>query len=124
MTYNIFTNDAKKVIKTIFDCVNKGEDPQGTCIKTWDIKLTGENEKVLVHTAKTFDADEQQWADKGCLSLTPNIDNDKITVKFHYWSSYPRDQRNDVDDKYVLGRFTELLMVHFDVQYNKVTINK
>lgn len=124
MNFIIFTNDAKKVIKTIFDCVNNGEDSQKTGIKTWEVKLTCENEKVLVHTAKTFGEDEQQWADKGCLSFTPNVENDQIRVKFHYWSKYPKDQRNDDDEKYVLGRFTELLMVHFDAQYNKVTINK
>lgn len=116
MKYIISTNDASNVINTIFDCVKKGEDLQKGKIDSWKVR-TINRKNYLVHTP-------EQWADKGCLTLTSNEQNDKITVKFYYWSSYPKDQRNDVDEKYILGRFTELLMVHFDAQYNKVAINK
>ena len=117
MTYTIFTNDANKAIKTIFDCVKKGEDPQKVGIDSWEIQKGTSGKEHLVHTP-------QQWSDKGYLDLIANSDNDRISVNFYYWSNYPSDQRNNVDEKYILGRFSELLLVHFDAQYNRVNINK
>ena len=116
MQYTISTNDAKKAINTIFDCVKKGEDPSKGKIDSWKVQQSSDKE-YLVHTP-------QQWSDKGCLGLNANDANDRITVKFYYWSSCPQNQRNVVDEKYILGRFSELLLVHFDAQYNKVNIDK
>lgn len=121
MEYEIKTDDAKKAVKTIFDCVKKREDPQEKNIQTWDVKLTTENEQVLVHTAKTFEG-EQQWANKGCLAFTPNKENDVITVKFYYWSTYPKEQRDENDKNYILGRFTELMLVHFPTLFQEIHI--
>jgi hypothetical protein len=122
MKYKIKTDDANKAVETIFDCVKKGEDPQEKNIQTWEVKLTKENEQVLVHTAKTFEG-EQQWANKGCLAFTPNKENDVITVKFYYWNTYPKEQRNENDKNYILGRFTELMLVHFPDLFQKIIIS-
>lgn len=121
MEYKITTDNAKKAVKTIFDCVKKGEDPQEKNIQTWGVELTKENEQVLVHTAKTFEG-EQQWANKGCLAFTPNKENDVITVKFYYWNTYPEEQRDENDKNYILGRFTELMLVHFPNLFQKIHI--
>ena len=90
-------------------------DPQGVAIDTWDIKTADDGEEVLIHTT-------QQWEEKGCLSLTPSKDNDFIKVKFHYWSSFKKEERNGDEDKYYLGRFTELILVHFYPQIERVEI--
>ena len=117
MQYTISTNDAKKAINTIFGCVKKGEDLQKVGIDSWIVQKGTSGNEHLVHTP-------QQWSDKGYIDLIANSDNNKISVKFNYWGDFPQDQRNVVDEKYILGRFTELLLVHFDAQYNKVNIDK
>ena len=122
MGYKIKTDDAKKAVKIIFDCVKKREDPQEKNIQTWDVASTKENEQVLVHTAKTFEG-EQQWANKGCLAFTPNKENDVITVKFYYWDTYPEEQCDENDKNYILGRFTELMLVHFPNLFQKIVIS-
>ena len=53
----------------------------------------------------------EQWAEKGCIQLTPMIGLEELQVRFHYWDDC-EEQAND-DDKYMLGRLTELLLVHF-----------
>lgn len=123
MEYKIYCKDAASLINTIFSCFKKNDkngnrvkiDPQGVAIDTWDIKTADDGEEVLIHTT-------QQWEEKGCLSLTPSKDNDFIKVKFHYWSSFKKEERNGDEDKYYLGRFTELILVHFYPQINKAEI--
>lgn len=122
MEYKIKTDDANKAVETIFDCVKKGEDPQEKNIQTWDVELTKENKQVLVHTAKTFEG-EQQWANKGCLAFTPNKENDVVLVEFRYWKTYPEEQRDENDKNYILGRFTELMLVHFSNLFQKIVIS-
>ena len=121
MEYKIKTDDANKAVETIFDCVKKGEDPQEKNIQTWDVKVTKENKQVLVHTAKTFEG-EQQWANKGCLAFTPNKENDVVLVEFRYWKTYPEEQRDENDKNYILGRFTELMLVHFPNLFQEIHI--
>lgn len=115
MKCRIITTDAAKSIKTIIQCVKTQKDPQGNDINTWDVKKNQTNEELLVHTP-------DQWENVGCLSLTPNDENDTIMVKFHYWSNYRKDDRNGDEDKYLLGRFTELMLVHFEGQYTSIKI--
>lgn len=115
MNYSILTNDANKVINTIFNCVRKGKDVNKTEIKTWGIKKNDKNEDLLVHT--------DQWEEKCCLELKANNKNDEVFVKFYYWSSFPEEQRSDADNRYLLGRFTELLFVHFRNFFNQVILS-
>ena len=123
MEYNIYCEDAASLIKTIFSCFKRNDkngsrvkiDLQGKVIDTWDYTTAGDSEEVLVHTT-------QQWEEKGCLSLTASKDNDHILVKFHYWSSFKKEERNGDEDKYYLGRFTELILVHFYPQIERVEI--
>lgn len=123
MEYKIYCDDAAKLINTIFSCFKKKDkdgkrvkiDPQGKTIDTWDTKTADDGEEVMIHTT-------QQWDKKGCLSLTPGKDNNFIKVKFYYWSSFKEDERTGDENKYYLGRFTELVLVHFYHQIDKVEI--
>lgn len=124
MEYKIYCKNAKGLINTIFSCFKKKDedenrvkiDPQGVAIDTWDYTTNDKNEERLIHTT-------QQWDKKGCLSLSPSKENDFIKVKFHYWSSFKKEERNGDEDKYYLGRFTELILVHFYPQIDKVVID-
>lgn len=123
MEYKIYCEDAAKLINTIFGCFKKRDrngnrvkiDPQGKTIDTWDYTTADDNEDVLIHTT-------QQWEEKGCLSLTASEDDDYVLVKFHYWSSFKKEERSGDEDKYYLGRFTELILVHFYPQIERVAI--
>lgn len=123
MEYKIYCKDAKTLISKIFGCFKKKDhngnrvkmDPQGKVIDTWDYTIADDNEEVLVHTT-------QHWEEKGCLSLTASEDNDYIVVKFHYWRSFKKEERSGDEDRYYLGRFTELILVHFYPQINNVEI--
>lgn len=123
MEYKIYCKNAKSLISTIFGCFKKKDedgnrvkiDPQGVAIDTWDFKTTDDGEKVLIHTT-------QQWDKKGCLSLTESEDNDYVQVRFYYWSNFKKEERSGDEGKYYLGRFTELILVHFYSQIEKVEI--
>lgn len=123
MEYKIYCDNAAKLINTIFGCIKKKDrngnrvkvDPQGKTIETWDYTTNDRDEERLVHTT-------QQWEEKGCLSLTASEDNDYILVKFHYWSSFKKEDRSGDEDKYYHGRFTEFVLVHFYPQINSVEI--
>ena len=123
MEYKIYCDDAAKLINTIFSCFKKKDDegnrvktdPQGKAIDTWDYKKADDNEEVLIHTT-------QQWDKKGCLSMTASKDNDFIQVIFHYWRKFKKEERSGDEDKYYLGRFTELILVHFYHQIENVEI--
>lgn len=117
MNYTILTNGANKTIKTIFDSVKKGKDPNGKGIDTWGVTTTDKDEEVLIHTA-------DQWAEIGNLHLIPNEDNKSIQIVFRYWSNWTKEHEKGDEERYILGRFTELLLVHFAAQYNNITINK
>lgn len=123
MKYKIYCDDAASLINTIFSCFKKKDrdgkpvkiDPQGKIIETWDYTATGDGEEVLIHTT-------QQWEKKGCISLTASEDDDYVKVKFHYWSSFKKEERSGDEDRYYLGRFTELILVHFYPQIVNVEI--
>lgn len=113
MNYIIQIPSATKLKKEILDCVSGKVDANGKGIATWQCVETDANEKVLVHT-------KDQWAEKGCITLKHNSSHNELKVRFHYWDSC-EDRSND-DDKYMLGRFTELILVHFSYFIDKITI--
>ena len=107
MNYIIKTADAKALRDTIISHVEKKKDPKGKEIRSWDVTSPKDSkEKVLIHTT-------DQWEDKGNLHLTPSKDNKELIVSFRYWSGFPEEERSEDEDKYLFGRFTELILVHF-----------
>lgn len=113
MNYTIYTPSAAKLKKEILDRVFKKVDANGKGITTWQCVETDGSEKVLVHTT-------DQWAEKGCIALKQVPGRNELQVRFHYWDSW-EDRSND-DDKIMLGRFTELLLVHFSYYVDKIEI--
>ena len=47
-------------------------------------------------------------------------ETNELQVRFHYWDSCD-DKYNDAD-KIILGRFTELVLVHFSYFIDKIVI--
>lgn len=113
MDYIVKTPSATKLKKEIIDSVTDKVDANGRGIATWQCVEIDGNEKVLVHT-------KDQWAEKGCIAIKHDISHNELHVRFHYWESCTD---KDVDDnKYMLGRFTELLLVHFSYFIDKIVI--
>ena len=105
MNYIIHTPSATRLKKEIFDNVSD--------IDLWQCTETDAGDHVLVYTA-------DQWAKKGCIVFSHNKSHDKLQVRFHYWDSCK--DRNNFDDKMMLGRFTELVLVHFSYFIDKIVI--
>ena len=115
MSYKIYTDKANAVISEILRRVKAGKDEKGKDIRTWEVVKNDKDEERLIHTT-------EQWEEKGCIRLTSDDDNKIIYVRFFYWSSFKEDERSGDEDKYYLGRFTELMLVHFEGLYKKIEI--
>lgn len=113
MNYIIHTPSAARLKKEILDRILEKADANGKEIVTWQVAETDGSEKVLVHTT-------DQWAEKGCIALKQVPGRNELQVMFHYWDSW--EERNNDDDKIMLGRFTELLLVHYSYFVDKIVI--
>lgn len=113
MNYIIHTPSAARLKKEILERVSEKVDANGKGITTWQCVETGVSERVLVHTA-------DQWAEKGCITLKQDSQRNELQVRFYYWDSC--EDRNIEDDKIMLGRFTEFLLLHFYYYVDKITI--
>ena len=113
MNYIIHTPSAARLKKEILDRVSEKVDANGKGIATWQVAETDGNGQVLVHTT-------DQWAEKGCVALKQVPGRNELQVRFHYWVSW--EERNNDDYKIMLGRFTELLLVHFSFFVDKIII--
>lgn len=115
MSYKIHTKDATAAIAEILKQVKADKDKNNKKIGTWSVKIISKGEELLVHTT-------EQWEKKGCIELSSNDSNDIVFVKFYYWDSFKKEDRSGDEGKYYLGRFTELLLVHFEGLYSKIEI--
>lgn len=109
----IHTPSVARLKKEILDRVSKKVDANGKGIATWQVAETDGKGLVLVHTS-------DQWAEKGCIAFNQDSGSNNLQVRFYYWDSC--ENRENGDDKIMLGRFTELLLVHFSYFVDKVTI--
>lgn len=123
MEYNIYCEDAASLIKTIFSCFKRNDkngnrvkiDPQGFAIDTWDITSTDKDVEVLIHTT-------QQWEEVGNIHIDASKNNDYVITSFHYWTKWTKNHNKGNEEAYYLGRFTELILVHFYPQIERVEI--
>ena len=113
MNYIIYTPSVARLKQEIFNRISEKVDANGKGIATWQVAETNGIEKVLVYTV-------DQWAEKGCIALKQEPGRNKLLARFCYWDSC--EERAVDDDKYMLGRFTELLLVHFSYFIDKITI--
>ena len=115
MNYTIKTPSANRLKREILDKVSDKKDSNGKEITTWKCVLTETNDVVLVHTA-------EQWEEKGYLQLIPSIAGIELQVRFHYWDICKDENRDNDYEKYLLGRFTELILVFLSYYIDKVII--
>ncbi len=113
MNYSIQTPSAKRLKEEILSRVSAKIDGDGKGIATWQCVETDNADTALVFT-------EGQWAEKGCITLSQIDESNELHVKFFYWETC--EERAFNDDNYMLGRFTELILVHFSYFIDKVII--
>ena len=113
MNYIIQTPSARKLKEEIFARVIDKVDGNGIGITTWQCVETDSADRVLVLT-------KDQWAEKGCITITQAVGSNELKVRFFYWETC--EGRENGDDKYMLSRFTELILVHFSYFVDKILI--
>ena len=113
MNYTIYTPSASKLKEEILVSVAAKADANGRGIATWQCVEIDAGDRVLVHTT-------DQWAEKGCIAIKQEPGHNILRIRFCYWDSC-EDMSND-DDKYMFGRFTELILVHFSYYIDKIII--
>ena len=113
MNYIIQTPSARKLKEEILERVSAKSDSNGNGIATWQCVETDGADKALVLT-------EGQWAEKGCITLKQAAGRNELLARFIYWESWVN--RENGDDKYMLGRFTELLLTHFHYFMDRIII--
>ena len=113
MNYIIQTPSARKLKEEIIARVSAKVDGNGIGITTWQCVETDSADKVLVLT-------EGQWAEKGCITITQIAGSNELQVRFFYWETC--NDRDAGDDKFMLSRITELLLVHFSYFVAKIEI--
>jgi len=123
MRYKILTDDANLVINTILDCIEKGKGLNGEDILTWGIQYVFKRTPNGLKQIKYIVHSPEQWDKKGGIKLKADITNKFILVTFHYWNSFPIGERVGDEEKYILGRCTELLLVHFENIIESITID-
>ena len=100
------TKNPKKLVEAINGAI-QNED-----LKTWSIVHNNKQEELYSHTP-------EQWNQKAML--LPSILDDSVDFMIVWW----RDKEPDEKTKgYILGRFIEILMVHFIDQFDSLTIYK
>ena len=111
MNYIIYTPSAAKLKEEILDRVSEKVDTNGKGIATWQCVEINVADRVLVHTT-------DQWAEKGCIAINQEPGHNVLRVRFCYWDSC--EDRSVDDDKIMLGRFTEFILVHFSYYIDKI----
>lgn len=91
----VHTTKAKKLYDAINSKMNKKE------LHTWEIKRNNNNDILYNHTP-------DQWSDKALIK--PIFHNEKLELIINWWKGNVPDEKTK---GYIIGRFTEILMVHF-----------
>ena len=92
------------LIESIEKDINDGE------LKTWEIKKNNKGETLFNHIP-------DQWSDKALLK--PYITDEKLTLKIAWWDGHEPEENIK---GYILGRFIEVLMVHYRDKFSFLVI--
>lgn len=92
--------------KKIFDAV------EDETLKTWEVRTDNSNVEFLTHKP-------EQWYDRSLLKFTVN--KDALIINATFWRSKGADQ---AANGYYIGRFTEILLVHFSDDFDNFTVSK
>lgn len=107
MKIEIYTWQGESLIKQIFSAV-ENED-----VKTWVVRKDRDGNEFLTHKP-------EQWCDKALLRMEATEDG--VTVVISWWTR--AGEPTDDIKGYYIGRFTELLLVNFKNQFQKLEIVK
>lgn len=99
--------------KALQDALKKKMDDQE--LRTWRVDSSNTNPILFNHTP-------EQWLDQVLLKPTINLNYGYLLIEINHWAHI-----GEPDEKkagYVLGRFLEILIVHFQKYYDKIEIIK
>lgn len=105
----IHTDDAKKLSSKISNSIKNN-------LETWELKKDKKGYNIYYHSTKS-----KQWENE--LYIKPYIDNnrkEKLYFKITEIDGDPLDFENEFG--YLMGRFMEVLIVHFSDDYNEIKI--
>lgn len=90
-----YTTKAKKLYEEINSKIEEKK------LKTWEIKKNTKNEILYNHIP-------EQWND--IVLMKPIVYEDRLELIVKWWDE---NEPDETTKGYILGRFTEILMVHF-----------
>lgn len=91
----VHTNKAEKLFKAINSKINANE------LRTWEIKTDDSGKTLYNHIP-------EQWSDT--VLIYPVSHTNGLELKISWWEG---NEPDEATKGYILGRFTEILMVHF-----------
>ncbi|AZA95637.1 hypothetical protein [Chryseobacterium shandongense] len=95
MTIIVHTKNAKSLLDAINNKIEKEE------LKTWEIRKNSKDQILYNHTP-------EQWSN---TALFKPLNHEKgLELRINWWTGKEPDEATK---GYILGRFTEILMVHF-----------
>lgn len=100
------TNEAQ-ILKDAID-----EKIENKELRTWKIVKNSKKENLYTHTP-------EQWLEKAMVK--PLVEKDKVRFRIVWWRNVTSDEATS---GYILGRFTEILMVHFNDYFHHLEINQ
>lgn len=106
MKIDAITVNPQVLITAIDKAIKDGD------LKTWKKVLNDKGETLYSHTP-------EQWNEKAMLK--PHIKNDLVSFNITWWNK--NDKPNEETMGYILGRFTEILMVHFRNNFEQLIIS-
>jgi len=104
MEITVYTKNAKDLLSKMSKKIKNDE------LKTWDIIKDRENNDLFSHTP-------DQWKEKAMLKSKINSENLKFIIC--WWEGKEPEERIK---GYILGRFIEVLMVHFRKEFIKINV--
>lgn len=107
MKINAITREGENLVNTLDKAIKDG------VLKTWGKVLNNKSESLYTHTP-------EQWNEKAMLK--PNVDEKKVSFVLSWWKK--NGEPDESTKGYILGRFTEILMVHFKAYFDHLETHK
>ncbi|PAC29226.1 hypothetical protein [Flectobacillus sp. BAB-3569] len=106
MQIKVNCDNPPALLRGIIKQITNGE------IETWEIKKNKKDEYLFSHSP-------EQWSEKAMMK--PVEKENSLVFVINWWSKN-EEPENRVKG-YILGRFIELLMVHFREYFNNIEID-
>jgi len=96
--------------QSLINAINKAMKDED--LKTWKKLSVTDHEIMYSHTP-------EQWDEKAMLE--PIINEDSVIFNFIWWKK--NGEPEDATKGYILGRFVEVLMVHFRSNFEHLVVS-